>query len=219
MVRGTRLVARLLPTLVALATLSGSGCLVPYLSPPLRGSVTGGTSRTELADGSFLSRPTLSVEGAVHVLQAIPALRERWLDIGPGYFGTFRFHEALRDPHHGLFLDVVGYPWSMPLGAGERSGRMRLTTRVAPEYVFAREARGYGVTGGVGLEWVWPVDGLYDGHGPRGFAVGYAVGEGGIGLELRGAHRVIGDETAWFLGGSLVFRTPASFGLALSLPD
>ena len=135
----------------------------------------------------------------------------RRFDAGIGYFSTFRFASKLpQNIQHGPYLELIAYPW---IYKGENWTR-KLGISVSPELVFASRDIGVGVNFGVSWEWVTFSKGENVWTAPNGFAAAKFRGEGGIGFQLTSGIRRVDDEDSWLLLGAIVFRWPATIGIA-----
>lgn len=178
--------------------------------------VTGGIG--DSTDPAIDSRANLTVSGAIHPLQALIPTPSRRFDLGVGYMGSYLFTDNVPDPQHGPFLDLAVHPWVNAYGEHPDTFAGRLVLRVAPEWVLAGSSRGVGVTTGLGIERAAFFDGAFSGSSGQGGIAGRGYGEVSFGVEVTTSYRRVAGEEYWTVGGSLVLRLPASYGVILAVP-
>jgi hypothetical protein len=201
---------------------SFGGCVVlPFASPPMKLSLSSGSSIGSTASPSgrtTFRRFALDFRGAVHPLQLLRNAPARRLDVGLGYFGNWRFGSTRAfNNRHGPYLELIYHPWLLMRGKPERPTVTRLALALSPELVLAEGgdagALGAGLRMGVGIEWASFFHGPFSAVGGNGAVVGGGYGELGVGFQLDGGFRRIASEQSWTVGGSLVLRLPAAVGL------
>lgn len=213
-----------------------TGCVpVPVIAPPAKITVGGGGAFGELRDkaqGEDLSRSgALQLKAGVHPMSLFDDERE--LDLGVGFIFEAMPNEDLRaDPLVGGYLEGNYALWRSADDAFDGQtrlyliGRGDLISNSGPD-----GASGYGLGFGLGIEYASWVDsplanaevstetqvrnGRVSQDTDTSLFLGYGIGEGGIGLEVTGNLRRVGDQEYTALFASLILRTPLTLGILL----
>src|SRR5690242_11348992 len=94
------------------SSLGAAGCIVlPFATPPVKGSIGGRGYIPRLADGD---RGMLNGQIGVNPLQLTPDLLQRRFDIGVGYVGNTGDHYYF----NGGYLELTGFPLVEKLATG-----------------------------------------------------------------------------------------------------
>jgi hypothetical protein len=222
----------------ALSSVFCSGCVVPYVVPPLRvqgqaGMALGEIYQPEAAGGDAFSPVVMSpnVRIGAFPLGLSEELIDREYDLGIGYL-----HERLLLSQetgvsdrqiHGGFLE--GHYWFYT--DTDESHALRIGLVIDLDYLQELNDRnhtvghGFGVFTGIGVEWVSAAEGLFMGaddgqSGGDAFIMGgFAKGEVGIGFVAGTSYRQIGSDPYWTFTVGLSLRLPAAAGLIVVFDD
>ncbi|MEL6180288.1 MAG: hypothetical protein AAFS10_15105 [Myxococcota bacterium] len=221
---------------VCMAVVCQSACVpVPVIAPPAKFTVGGGIAAGDMTDQNRgePESPTgaFSFSAGIHPLQYVDTANG--VDAGVGFvFEAIPNAEVSADPLLGGYLEL-GYPiWvSGPIRPTPSNpepgsqGRLYLIGRgELLQNAGAGGERGFGAGLGLGLELVkWQstpvasISSTVDETGDPDFSafIGYAFGEGGIGLEATANTRQVGPQQYNVLMFRLIFRTPTTLGLLL----
>ncbi len=208
------------------AALAGSGCVVPFVVPPLRSSASAGAAAGQLerpepgAMASDRAGPITEIRGAIHPLQLTDRQGARRWDFGAGWLFQTATESTLDLERHGPFLEIGYRLWRRPMT--DRSS-LRLSMHAGAELLLAETDRGAVAGGGANmgftLEAVTWASGPIEENSDDGVVVGGAAGESSVGLVASSGFRNV-DGTSYFcmtLGVSL--RSPGLAGIALIIPD
>jgi hypothetical protein len=195
--------------------LSTTGCIVlPFVAPPVKASIGGRAYLPNLPKGDS---GAFSVQIGVNPLQFVPKQLGRRFDFGLGYIGNGSDHYHF----DGGYLELTAFPLleKLPTGVYVR-GSISLEPTA---FLDSRGIPGAGAGGKLGFEFAGVTDGPLDSSGPKGGAVGYAFGEGGLGLYLEGFgarvfdHSLAGGTTYFSIGGGLSVRLPSAVGIVWAM--
>jgi hypothetical protein len=202
----------LLLAATVVCSLGATGCIVlPFATPPVKGSIGGRGYIPRLKDGD---RGMLSGQVSVNPLQLTPKYLERRFDFGVGYVGNTGDNYYF----HGGYVELTGFPWAekLPTGVVARASISAEPTIFVDKY--SRIGAGSGAK--LGLEFAGFTKGPFEDSGQKGFFGGWAYGEGGLGFYLEGFGARVFDDSApgggrtyFSIGGGLSVRLPASVGL------
>jgi len=191
--------------LLALSATLPACIAFPFVTPPLAISAGGGV-RYGTPDVEQTGPGMGHVDVGVKPLQLMSQWQKRRADVGFGYTleggaGPFR---------HGGFVEGTVYP------VMDRVARIGVSAQPRLWYEPGTDKMGFGMAGRVTAEARWFVSRTFSGSSSSGGAVGYAHGEGGLGLYIEGAYAKIGERPNATLGIGLTGRIPASVGLAIA---
>lgn len=207
---------------LVLVALGAGGCLAPVAAPPLEttvsvGRVSGpGVSAGDEAAPS--SARVLDIRSTFQPAQVMDRHQARRYDIGLGYFVQLDDEEDLDFLRHGPYLEVGYNPW---LKRRKRGGALRLSVHGSGELVLDTTDH-MRIGGGASLAATFEAVGHARGafaFGDSGVAVaGAATGEGGLGLTVAVAYRVLEGESWWTTTAGITVRTPSFAALAVGIP-
>jgi hypothetical protein len=212
------------------------GCTpLPYISPPIRGSiglgpVGGERVRSDTGDKEDVSsEASISARFSLNPLSMIRGQEDRGFDLGLGYVLTDSLSEEPdRALLHGPYLEVAGY-FLRHRTSAQSSIRLGLISRGDLLLSSGRsDDLGWGISGGLVFEFGTFLDGetfideketvmhtadreeVVD---VRPSTIGIAYGETSIGVEVVGGWSDVGTEEVWHVMCALVFRLPVSAGV------
>jgi hypothetical protein len=194
------------------SSLGAAGCIVlPFATPPVKGSIGGRAYIPRLADGD---RGLLNGQVGINPLQLSRNHLKRRFDIGVGYVGNTGDNYYF----NGGYVELTAFPWVGKLGKGAIA---RASMSAEPTVFLDKQGRtGAGGGGKLGLEFAAFAEGPFDSFSHKSGLVGGGYGEGGIGVYLEGFGARVFDDSAvgggmtyFSIGGGLSFRLPASIGV------
>ncbi len=165
---------------------------------------------------------TVPIRLGLHPLQILEDRHTRQFDFAPGWgfypTSSGRFM-------HGPFFEAG---WLHPLGFDAEGSGWRWGLNAKGHYLFADELdSGLGLTLQATIEWTSFVTGpfaecsvrvsndSYDNEptSAESCSIGVSEGEGGVGLFVETSYAKLGGVDVGWVGGGLLFRIPASFGI------
>jgi hypothetical protein len=215
-----------------LLVLGGSGCVVPFVSPPLRVTqafgLAGGDLQAEHAprrERVGRVEPVSVTRVGVHPLQLGRALRDRRFDVGLGYsFETFTAEQLLgKYDKHGLYGELTVFPFRTMFDGRVGS---RFGTTLTADLLFSDAGYGVEVGGGASLALTLEIFGFAGGSFAGGdlepddgvVAVGGVFGEWSVAMSAYGACRALDGASYGQLGVAVSVRLPASAGVLMFWP-
>ncbi|MDI1477130.1 hypothetical protein [Polyangium sp. y55x31] len=190
--------------LLALTSALPACIAFPFATPPIAisggGGVRYGTPSTEQT-GPGMGH----IDVGVKPLQLMRAWEKRRADVGLGY----TFEAGAGPSRHGAFFEGTVFP------VVDQVGRIGVAAQPRLWYESETDKMRFGMAVRVTAEARWFTSTTFSGTSSSGGAMGYAHGEGGLGLYLEGAYAKIGERPDVTLGFGLTCRIPATVGLAL----
>lgn len=183
---------------VVLAT--GTGCVIPFAIPPLRGEV--GAATKVAGEGPR----SLQAAGGVHLASGTVRHDQRF-DLGAGYIYAHNAETSAQ----GFYVDGALFV--------ARRGHARTAIGARGEVLWLPMGHALAAKLRVDHELFGGSEGDSDSSGRCGFAVGHHVGTSAIGLYTEaGPTRLPGGELAWTASAGLTVRLPAVFGAWIGIP-
>ena len=206
--------------------MGASGCVVPFVVPPLRSSASAGGAAGQLAPPVMDPDPAApapadgeavtELRGAIHPLQLVDREGSRRWDVGAGYLLQTSPSDTLVDFHrHGPFLEVGYRLWRRPFTDDSSA---RLTVHGGAELLFANDVVGAGGSFGATLEMVTWASGPFEESSGDGLVVGGAEGETSVGLVALTSYRAVDGTQYWTATMGVSLRSPGLAGLAIFVP-
>lgn len=207
------------------------GCLVPYVIPPLRVQVLGGTSVAQPLDRSSESKsetdpyqPLMTLRSGVFPLGFFASMLERNFDVGTGYVSHLFFMPSDENNSeniaHGFFLE--GHYWFLTHRDGPLLWRLGLLADVdilSSKSQIEKGFDGFGFFWGVGFELAHAGGALIDEEQAASSTEEdgeyFFSGEGGFGVVLGASYLHVDGQPEWTLSAGLNMRIPATVGFLL----
>lgn len=214
----------LLTSALALLTLGAPAC-VPFVSPPLRVDVAGGTTLGSLAPPPLEGHPRqstahglLQVRANAAPLGVISSMGARTFDVDAGYVVDYHFDDDVEQEYsrHGPNLRLSVYPKVIHLwGRTSDAIYLRLGLSAAGELLFGEQHRsagqGGGITGAISVD----ISNFGAGDFTGDACGGVSFGEAGVGLVLSGSYRRFNNRDYGLFLAGLMFRLPAAVGVCV----
>ncbi len=195
---------------------------MPVAAPPLHSHLTFGTAGGDLLDTHDTLHPADAASWArlrlgINPLQIFEVQRDRAVDFGLGY----AWQGAMDAQHdrpgvHSLYGYVAYHPVHLDLGY---DWALRVLVHGALEAAFhagrSTTDVGGGGTAGATVELVSWTDGPVEDEDAEPNFIGFAVGEGGVGLTFEAGYHVVGPQAFWSITAGLTVRLPAAAGVAI----
>lgn len=216
-----------------LALLATSGCVLPFVSPPVRVTQSFGLAsgtllpdRTTRRERVAQLEPVASTRIGVHPMQLAHSLLQRRLDVGVGYaYETFTAEQlGSRFDKHALYGELTAFPF---IAMFDTNVGTRVATTLTGDLLFGDAGYGVEVGGGGSLALTLEIFGFARGGFAEadldpedGFAtVGGVWGEWSVAMSAYGAYRVLDGASYGQAGLSISVRLPASAGVFMFFPD
>jgi len=210
-----------------------AGCMLPFVSPPVRvtqsfGLAAGTLQPTRTARRERVAdvEPVAATRIGVHPLQLVRPLRERRFDFGVGYvFETFTARQLVgRFDKHGIYGEVSAFP---VLAMFDDLVGTRIGTTLTGDVLFSDAGFGIELGGGASLALTIEIFGFAHGGDVQadvdlddGIAsVGGAWGEWSVAMSAYGAYRSLDGAAYTQLGIAVSIRLPASAGAVFFFPN
>jgi hypothetical protein len=218
---------------LALAAALTSGCMLPFVSPPVRVTQSFGLAagtlqptRTSRRERVADVEPVAATRIGVHPLQLVRPLSLRRFDFGVGYvFETFTARQLIgRFDKHGVYGEVSAFPL---LAMFDDHVGTRIGTTLTGDVLFSDAGFGVELGGGGSLALTMEIFGFAHGGGVQadvdlddGIAgVGGAWGEWSVAMSAYGAYRTLDGAAYSQLGIAVSVRLPASAGAVFFFPN
>jgi len=218
---------------LALSVALSSGCVLPFVTPPVRvtqsfGLAAGTLQPTRTARRERVAdvEPVAATRIGVHPLQLVRSLRPRRFDFGVGYvFETFTARQLLgRFDKHGVYGEVSAFP---VLAMFDDNVGTRIGTTLTGDVLFSDAGFGVELGGGGSLALTVEIFGFAHGGDIQadvdlddGIAsVGGAWGEWSVAMSAYGAYRSLDGAAYTQLGIAVSVRLPASAGAVFFFPN